>query len=206
VQFLFTDLRTASEAHQHAGNDRAGVVCALKAISAFLMLFRTVERESLHLPLIALYDALIALYSNKVLPLLAPAARPAIPPATEARQVTIGAAAYVVASLQRKGLRRPAACAAVAKRLGALGLRPERGPGALTGRTGREWCDRVSMDYARHGIAAKTFDGLCIEFDRTLSRMQAKQAETFLLNQLTDVIRSWLQVDASSRYASKKDS
>jgi hypothetical protein len=194
LRYLFAELREAF--HQSgASTDREGALRAIEAVSKFLMLFRVVQDEQLHLPFAALDNALQALDQNVVLPLVTPKQRSGRGPATEGRQVSMGAAAYAVASLQRLGTNRQDACEAVAKELHACGVRPNRGSGILTARTVREWCDVVSVDYGRHTPAAQTFDELSAEFDMALNNLPPETARKFLLEKLTTTGRHWAQVD-----------
>jgi len=196
LQYLFAKLREASKSQQSgASTDREGALDAIEAVSKFLMLFRVVQDERLHLPFVALDNALKALDQNVVLPLVTPKQRSGRAPATEGRQVIIGAAAYVAASLQRLGTNRRDACEAVAKELRACGVRPNRGSGILTARTVREWCDVVSADYGRHTTAAQTFDELSAEFDMALNNLPRETARKSLLEKLTTAGRHWAQVD-----------
>jgi hypothetical protein len=205
LQYLFAELREVFIGQQNgASTDREGALRAIEAVSKFLMLFRVVHDEQLHLPLAALDNALKALDENVVLPMLTPKPHSGCSSATDARQVTKGAAAYVAHSLQRLGMNRTAACLAVAKSLRALGLRPERGSGALTARTIREWCDVVSADISRQSPSAQAFDGLRAETDAIIKGMKSEEAKKFLLERLTTVGRMWAQVDRSGRSPSKK--
>jgi hypothetical protein len=194
LRYLFAELREAFQ-QSGASTDREGALRAVEAVSKFLMLFRVVQDEQLHLPFAALDNALKALDQNVVLPLVTPKQHSGRGLATEGRRVVMGAAAYVVASLQRLGTNRRDACEAVAKALRTCGVRPSRGSGVLTARTVREWCDAVSADYGRHTPAAQTFDRLSAEFDMALNNSPRETARKFLLDKLATTGRQWAQVD-----------
>ena len=50
-----------------------------------------------------------------------------------------------------------------------LGVRRERGPGPITARTVRHWCDEVAADVRRHGVAAIVYDDMFTDDERQSS-------------------------------------
>jgi hypothetical protein len=70
------------------------------------------------------------------------------------------AAVFVVRRFQDFGMERPAACATVAKHLEALGVKSERGPGHVTQRTVREWCEAINADVGRHSFTSVMYHKL----------------------------------------------
>jgi hypothetical protein len=162
LEFLFADLRQASQLfhEQHGDNGRKGAAAALGAMCRFIVLFQSPYRESLHVPILRLEDALLRLASNSVDPMLRPVPRPKGGRAvsSEGRRALKGMAAATVKRLQDAGIDRPKAYKAVASELNKLGVRPERGRGSVTVRTVRLWCEDVAADVARTGAAALTYD------------------------------------------------
>jgi hypothetical protein len=51
----------------------------------------------------------------------------------------------------------------VAKELGKLGLKPERGSGDLKATTVRHWCDEVASEVSRTGVAGDVYDRMFTE-------------------------------------------
>ncbi len=146
---LFVDLRKASQRYKNKDfSDRNATLIALGAASRFLMQFRAALDEQLHLPLMNLSSALIALSNNDVAPILKPTLT-AAPKGGRAlaaadRQWLIGVAVGTVGRLRWTGLRDREAQKVVAATLVRLGITPARGTGQITARTVKEWCDRVS--------------------------------------------------------------
>src|SRR5262249_26961987 len=71
LEFLFADLRRASHLFRDRGDKgREGAVVALGALWRVVVLFDRPFSESLHVPLLRLQDALMALENNQVDPIV----------------------------------------------------------------------------------------------------------------------------------------
>jgi len=146
---LFSDLRDASTLYRDKKiSDRAATVIALGAAYRFLMCFRPALDEQLHLPLLNLSSALMALNDNYVAPLLRPTRTPigGRAPDPPKRQALIGLAVGTVGRLVWTGMPVREACKVVAAELVRLGIGLARGTGTIKDRTVKGWCDRVSAD------------------------------------------------------------
>lgn len=186
LHWLFGELRDAAEHHRSGDNGgRDGAFHAIKAVTAFLMLFRSVNKKGLQAPLALLANALTALDHNTVEPMMKPVPRPGRAPASSGRQSLKGVAAYVVRQLQDVGIDRTTACKDVAAQLVACDVRPDRGSGKITHRTIREWCDAISADVGRRGDDRQTFDGM-LAGNKRLPRKKARQ---LLLARLASIAR-----------------
>jgi hypothetical protein len=184
LHWLFRELNDAAELHRNGDfGGRAGAVRAAKAVTAFLMLFRTVNKKGLVVPLAQVADGLTALDQNTVKPMMRPIPRSGRARASEGRQSLKGIAVYIVRRLQDQdiGKDRHTALKMVAAKLAACDVRPDRGAGKITARTVRNWDDQVSADVGRHGSARQTFDGLLAEKERLPAHK--------LLNRLAYVVR-----------------
>jgi len=146
---LFTDLRYASTLYQNKDfSDRAATLVALEAGWRFLMRFQPARDEQLHLPLINLSSALMALNNNSVATILRPTPTPKGGRAPDApdRHALIGIVVGTVGRLLWTGMPVREAHKVVAAELLRLGTRPGRGTGRMTARTVKQWYDRVSAD------------------------------------------------------------
>jgi hypothetical protein len=144
---LFADLRVASRLYTDKDfSDRAATLVALAATWHFLIEFRVVVDERLHLPLLNLSSALHALNENNVAPILKPTVTAKGGRAVDSpdRQVLIGIAVGTVGRLRWTGMPVLEAHGLVAAELVTLGIKPARGAGRITARTVKEWCQRVS--------------------------------------------------------------
>jgi hypothetical protein len=156
---LFTDLRQARFYFQNGeGNGRGGAVTALGALWRFITLFEAPRAEMLHMPILDLQQALAALEYNNVSPMLKPVRRPGRPKSSDTREALKGCVAGIVQLLLQAGMTPPDAHLLVAKALGKLAVRPERGAGNITDTTVRHWCDEVAADVGRRGTAAMVYD------------------------------------------------
>jgi hypothetical protein len=167
LRWLFADLRRAHRYFQNGeGNGRGGAVTALGALWRFVTLFAAPLAEGLHTPIHDLQTALEALEQNNVLPMLKPAARPGRAKSSRGREALKGHAAGTVQRLLKAGIKPVDAHRRVAKELTKLGVRPERGAGAVTATTVRHWCDEVANDVNRLGPAAVIYDAMFTESER----------------------------------------
>ena len=157
--FLFARLRDARQQYDNgADSHRAATITALGAMWQFIFLFNSPLAQLLHLPILKLQDALAALDQNNVSPILKPVARPGRAPSSDAYVSLRGLAAGTVMRLRKLDHDPERARALVAKELAKLGVRPERGRGAITADTVRHWCDDVDSDVGRRGTAAIMYD------------------------------------------------
>jgi hypothetical protein len=187
---MFDVLREAAVI-RHAGGDRAAAIKALRAAWTFIARFQVGLGENLHASLIDLSSALEALNNNNVEPLLKPTPAPAggRAPDSPARQALIGFAVGAVGRLQLAGLPRAAAHQAVADALHTVGIRPSRGSGRVTGRTVREWCERVAADSGVHSSAAMNAKlMLTEEWQAKIRAMPAADARKFTLDALIQYV------------------
>ncbi len=157
--FLFARLRESRRQYDE-GTDggRVAAFTALGAIWQFIALFNSVLAEDLHVPILKLQDALTALDKNNVLPILKPIKTSGRAPSSHAYAALKGHAAATVMRLRRLHFDPDHACVLVAAGLVKLGVRPERGRGAITANTVRHWCDDVAGDVGRRGTAAIMYD------------------------------------------------
>jgi hypothetical protein len=147
LRFLFADLRSAQRLYrQKEDNGRAGASAALGAMWRFVVLFKDPLAEMLHVPILNLDASLQALDNNLVEPILKPVPRLGRAPSSDARAALKGCVAGTVERLLRTGFSRQDAHVAVAKRLRALGVRPERGSGEITDDTVRHWSKEVASE------------------------------------------------------------
>jgi hypothetical protein len=191
LQWLLGELREASELYRKSLNGgRDGAFHAVKAVTAFLMLFDRVNTERLQAPLALLANALKALDSNMVEPMMRPLPSSGRAPASDARRSMKGVAAYVVRRLQDIGIDRAAACKDVATQLVACDVKPDRGSGKITGRTVREWCNANGADVGRRGDLAQTFDILLADpQNNEFDALPSKEARRLLLDRLVKIAR-----------------
>ena len=165
--FFFADLRRALELFQQSeGQGRAGAIKALGAMWQLIALFKEPFAENLHVPVLRLQDALLALVENNVSPMLRPVPRSGRASSTGARAALRGYAAGTVARLVQAEVPQEQAHARVASALVKLGVGPKRGAGRVTATTVRHWCDEVAADVGRRGGAAVVYDGMFRDEER----------------------------------------
>jgi hypothetical protein len=141
---LFQDLRFARSLSPGETHGRLGVVVALSATWRFLIQFRPVLAETLHVPLMNLHNALLALNENNVEPILKPTKRSGRATSSPRRYVLIGIAVGAARRLEWTSLSPLDANKAVATKLNALGVRPTRSSGGVTAGTLRRWRDKIN--------------------------------------------------------------
>ena len=161
LERLFTQLRKAQVQFKIEGDDgRQGAFTALGALWKFITLFRRPREESLHTPILRLHDALVMLNQNRVEPILRSIRRKGRAPSSHAHAALKGHAAATVHRLLAAGRTRNNAHEEVAKALGRVGVRSERGRGVVSATTVRNWCDEISADVGRHTTAALMYDSI----------------------------------------------
>jgi len=154
----------------------------------FITLFRTPFEEEVYVPILRLQDALAMLDKNRIEPILKPVRRSGRSPSSNTYLCLKGCAAVTVERLLQAALARDGAHRAIARELRNLGVRPERGSGTITATTVRNWCDEVSSDFGRHGIAAMMYDKkLASNKAEGLSELPKDQVEQSLLK-----LRAWV--------------
>lgn len=132
---------------------------ALGALMRFIILFEPLAAERLDVPIFVLRGALFGLDKNIGDPLLAPVGRgPGRSRSSEVRKALKGQVAATVQRLLQAGVAVVDARQRVAKELGKLGVKPERGSGDITPNTVRHWCDEVAADVGRSGGAARIYE------------------------------------------------
>jgi hypothetical protein len=108
------------------------------------MRFEPVLTGSLHLALLSLHSALLALNENNVEPILKPTPGTGRTRSSLRRYALIGIAVGAARRLEWMGLSPLDANKAVATKLNALGVRPTRGSGGVTAGTLRRWRDKIN--------------------------------------------------------------
>jgi hypothetical protein len=175
LQFLFADLRHANRFFRIGeGNGRGGAATALGALWRFITLFEQPLSEMLHMPILDLQQALVALEHNNVSPMLKPPKpkRPGRAKSSPARDALKGHVAGTVQCLLQSGITPVAAAhRRVAKVLDELGVRAERGRGNISATTVRHWCDEVDIDVGRGTTAAINYDSMFT--DEKITRFSA---------------------------------
>jgi hypothetical protein len=155
-----------------------------------MMRFSEILAEGLHIPLLNLHGALLALNHNSVEPLLKPTPSVGRAPESEPRQALIGFAVGTVGRLRWTGLSNPAAYKAVADTLQKMGVNPSRGSGRVTGRTVRNWCETVSADVGGRTIAAMNANlMLSPKWQAVIKAQPPEKARKFTLGSLTVAVR-----------------
>ena len=190
--FLFARLRQARERFEKQGDDgRYGAFSALGACWSFITLFRTAFEENLRVPIVRLQDALTGLDEGRTEPIVKAVRRPGRAPSSHVYNSMKGYAAATVQLLLQAGLARGDAHRAVATQLSQLDIRPERGSGTVTATTVRNWCDEVSEDVGRRGMAALMYDDKTApeEMER-FSALPKDRARQFALQLLAAYVRS----------------
>jgi hypothetical protein len=191
--FFFGRLRQAHARFEQEGDsDRQSVFSALGAFWSFITLFGRPFAENLHVSIMRLQDALWMLDHGQTTPMLKPVRRRRgwRAPSGETYASLRGHAAATVQLLRQAGLARDDAHKAVARVLGQLGVRPERGSGTVTATTVRNWCDEVAKDVGRHGIAAMMYEHKLARGQAMLSASPKDQARQSALEGLTYWIRT----------------
>jgi hypothetical protein len=187
-------LRQARERFEKEGNDdRHAAFSALGACWSFITLFRTPVEETLHVPILRLQDALAGLDEGRTEPIVKAVRRPrgGRAPSSHAHAGMKGYAAATVQLLLQTGFALGDAHRAVATELSQLGVRPERGSGTVTATTVRNWCNEVSSDVGRRGMAALMYDDkLAPEEQERFSSLPKGQARKFALQCLATWVRS----------------
>src|SRR5262249_568976 len=147
-------------------------------------------------PILRLQDALQGLEQGRREAILEPIrrGRGGRAPSSDAYASMKGYAAATVQLLQQAGLAYGDALGAVARQLRELGIRPERGSGTVrtvTATTVRNWCNEVSSDGDRRGMAALMYDDRLApeELERFLS-LPKDQAIQLAIERLTRWILS----------------
>lgn len=144
---LFVELRFARGLPPGETHGRLGAVVALRAAWGFLMRFEPALAESLHVPLMSLHSALLALNENNIEPILKPITRTGRATSSPRRYALIGITVGATQRLEWTGLSPADANKAVATRLNALSIKPTRGKNGVTEDTLRRW--REQMNEAR---------------------------------------------------------
>ena len=149
----------------------------------------------MHVPIVHLMNALVALQDNSVSQIVKPTRRRGRSPSTNKQAALKGHVAATVKRLQEVWPNREMneVHRAVAQKLSRLGVRAERGSGHITADTVRNWCNEVSNDFSRHGTAAIMYDSLLTETERKrFAALPEETAANFALRSLTDwILRSF---------------
>ena len=141
---LFQDLRSAWSLPPGETHGRLNAVVALSAAWRFLTQFEPVLTETLHVPLMSLHSALLALNENNVEPILKPTKRTGRAASSPRRYTLMGIAVGAAQRLEWTGLSPTEANKAVAAKLKALDIKPARGKGGVTAGTLRRWRDKIN--------------------------------------------------------------
>lgn len=144
VAGLFGELRSARNLPPGETHGRLSAVVALGAAWRFLTRFDPVLAETLHVPLMSLHSALLALNENNVEPILKPIKRTGRATSSPTRYALIGFAVGAAQRLEWTGLSATDANEAIAKKLRALRVKPTRGKGEVTAATLRRWRDKIA--------------------------------------------------------------
>jgi hypothetical protein len=192
--FLFGRLRQAHARFEQEGDsDRQSIFSALGAFWSFITLFGRPFAENLHVSIMRLQDALWMLDHGQTMPMLKPVRRRrgGRGPSSQTYACLRGHAAATVQLLRQTGLQPDDAHEAVARELRQLGVRPERGSGAVTATTVRNWCEKIAEDVGRHGTAAMMYEYKLARGQMMLSAFPEEQAKA-ALEELTYWIRTLL--------------
>ena len=141
---LFQELRSARRLPPGETHGRRSAVVALSAVWRFLIQFRPVLTETLHVPLMSLHSALLALNENNIEPILGPSKRTGRAASSPRRYALIGIAVGAARRLEWTGLSPKDANKAVATKLSALGVKPTRGKSGVSADTLRRWRDNIN--------------------------------------------------------------
>jgi hypothetical protein len=143
---VFDKLRFASGLPPGETNGRPGTVVALNAVWRFLTRFEAALKEGLHIPLLNLSGALVALNENNIEPILKPPPnRSGRAPSSPARYALIGIAVGAAQRLEWTGLSPADADRTVATKLNSLGIKPTRGKNDFTADTLRRWREQIKV-------------------------------------------------------------
>jgi hypothetical protein len=142
---LFKKLRFARNLPRDRAAGREGAVGALTAVFTFLMRFEPVREEILHMPLLNLAGALLALDQNNVEPILKPTKRTGRAMLSSRQYALRGIAVGTALRLEWTGLSPTDANKAVATKLNALGVKPTRGKEGVTAATVRRWREQIDV-------------------------------------------------------------
>jgi len=141
---LFEGLRSARNLPPGETHGRLGAAVALGTVWGFLIRFEAALAEGLHVPILSLHSALLALNENNVEPILKPTKRTGRATSSPRRFALIGIAVGAAQQLEWTGLSPMDANKAVAAKLNALGVTPTRGKGGVTADTLRRWREKVN--------------------------------------------------------------
>jgi|SRR6516162_686527 hypothetical protein len=141
---LFEELRFARSLPADGTRGRLGAVAALSAVWRFLIQFGPVLADNLHVPLMSVNSALLALDENNVEPIVKPTKRTGRATSSPRRYALMGIAAGTAQRLEWTGLSAMDANKTAATRLNALGVKPTRGKGGVTPDTLRRWREQIS--------------------------------------------------------------
>jgi len=142
---FFEELRFARGLPQGETHGRLGASVALRAVWSFLMRFDAAVVETLHVPLMSLHSALLALNENNIEPILKPTKRSGRATSSPKRYALIGIAVGSAQRLEWTGLSPMDANKAVAAKLNALDVKPARGKGGVSADTLRQWREHISQ-------------------------------------------------------------
>jgi hypothetical protein len=140
---LFGELRFARKRPPGKTDGRLAAVVALSAAWRFLVSFELVLQEGLHVPLLNLNSALLALNENNVEPILKPTKRIGRAISSPRYYALIGNAVGAAQQLELTRLRPAQANKAIANKLSALDIKPTRGKNDVTAGTVRRWRERI---------------------------------------------------------------
>jgi hypothetical protein len=109
------------------------------------MRFEPVLEERLHVPLMSLNSALLALNENNIEAILKPTKRTGRATSSPRRYVLMGIAVGTAQRLEWTGLSSARANKAVAAKLTGLGIKPTRGKNGVTADTLRRWREQINV-------------------------------------------------------------
>jgi len=141
---LFQELRFARSLPPGETHGRLSAAVALGAAWRFLTRFEPVLTETLHVPLMSLHSALLALNENNNEPILRPRKPTGRAASSPRRYALIGIAVGAARRLEWTGQAPMKANRAIATKLNALGIKPTRGKGGVTADTLRRWRERIN--------------------------------------------------------------
>jgi hypothetical protein len=208
LAMLFGALRVARGLPPGDTQGRKGAVRALIAAWKFLMRFEAALTEGLHIPLLNLSSALVALDDNNIEPILKPTKRTGRPASSPRRYAVIGIAVGAAQRLEWAGLAPAEANKVVATKVGKLGIEPARGKNSVTADTLRRWREQVNtvrpllraqsqprppaIGVAEDGwiIAATNAESMLTAEDRTkIASLDSNDARRFILSALEQNVR-----------------
>jgi hypothetical protein len=143
LETLLEGLRVARGLPAGDSNGRLSAVVALRAVYTFLMSFRPGLAEGLHIPLLNLHGALLALNENNIEVILKPIKRTGRAVSSPQRINLIGIAIGSARRLEWTDMSPAAANREIAAKMIALGVTTARGRGRITARTVRGWRERA---------------------------------------------------------------